>query len=66
MYTRIKTSTLKFWYYSFPPVASRCSSTYGYVRLETVITENRPEELDGTYASVHIRVSNFASKTSRT
>jgi hypothetical protein len=61
-----KTSTLKFWYYSFPRVASRCSSTYSYVSLEAVIAENRPEELDGTYASVRIRVSNFASKTSRT
>ena len=66
MYTRIKTSTLKFWYNSFPPVASRCSSTYGYVCQEAVIAENCPEEIEGTYSSVHIRVANFASKTSRT
>ena len=66
MYTHIKTSTLKFWYYYFPPIASRCSSTIGYVRHEAVIADICPEEIEGTYTSVHIRVSNFVSKTSRT
>jgi hypothetical protein len=66
MYSRTKTSTLEFWYYSISHVASRCSSTYSYVHLEAVIAENRPEELDGTYTSVRNRVSNFASETSIT